>query len=381
MSMCVALLIASEFMPVSLLTPMAAGLNASEGQTGQAISVSGLFAVIASLLMSTVAGRLNRKGVLLAMSACLLVSLVMVATASNFALLMAARALLGVCVGGFWALGTAVIMRLVPADRVSKALAVMFTGQSVAAAFAAPLGSYFGDIIGWRGVFWGLVPLTLVNLLWLSYALPSMPTAQKQSFASLWALMRERWFGRGILAVVLAFASAFSMFTYLRPFLEQHAHTTANQLSILLLVLGCCGFIGTWLGGKLSQTRLIGLLQALPVVMALVTLGLLVKPDMLPLTAMLLAVWGICNTALSIAWMAWLSRHAQHMPEAAGSIMVASIQAAILVGAALGGVLVDHFSVQTSFTTSALLGALAWLAIGFRRAIENPQYATVAITR
>src|SRR3954452_24003748 len=139
LTLCASTLIASEFMPVSLLTPMAAGLHATEGQTGQAISISGLFAVVASLLITTAAGKLNRKWVLVAMTAFMLASLVLVAAAPNFAVLMIGRALLGICIGGFWALATAVIMRLVHESEVPKALALMYGGQAIAAAFAAPI--------------------------------------------------------------------------------------------------------------------------------------------------------------------------------------------------------------------------------------------------
>ncbi len=125
MALCVAMLIASEFMPVSLLTPMAEGLRATEGQTGQAISISGLFAVAASMVITTAAGTLNRKWVLVAMTAFMLLSLVLVAAAPNFAVLMIGRALLGICIGGFWALATAVIMRLVPESDVPRALSLM----------------------------------------------------------------------------------------------------------------------------------------------------------------------------------------------------------------------------------------------------------------
>lgn len=175
MSLCVAMLIASEFMPVSLLTPMAAGLGASEGATGQAISISGLFALAASLLITTAAGQINRKTVLVGLTGLMLASLVMVAMAPNFAVLIAARAILGICIGGFWALATAVMMRLVPSGDVPKALSVMYGGQAIAAAFAAPLGAYLGDIFGWRAVFWGLTPLVAMNLIWHLIALPSLP--------------------------------------------------------------------------------------------------------------------------------------------------------------------------------------------------------------
>src|SRR5438309_1519133 len=102
MTLCVALLIASEFMPVSLLTPLAADLHATEGQAGQAISVSGLFAVVTSLLIANLAGRFNRRAILTLLTVVMLASLVLIATAPNFVVLMAARALLGITVGGFW---------------------------------------------------------------------------------------------------------------------------------------------------------------------------------------------------------------------------------------------------------------------------------------
>ena len=102
-------------MPVSLLTPIAHDLRATEGMAGQAISISGLFAVGMSLLIATIAGRFDRRHVLIALTAIMLMSLVLIAVAPNFLVLMAARALLGLVIGGFWSLATATVMRLVPA--------------------------------------------------------------------------------------------------------------------------------------------------------------------------------------------------------------------------------------------------------------------------
>jgi len=134
MAMCVALLIASEFMPVSLLTPIAADLHASDGMAGQAISVSGLFAVATSLLMPAVAARHDRRHVLIGLTVVMFASLVLIALAPDFPMLMAARALLGVTVGGFWSLATATILRLVPPASVPKALGILYTGNAVATA-------------------------------------------------------------------------------------------------------------------------------------------------------------------------------------------------------------------------------------------------------
>src|SRR5664279_4883396 len=139
MALCVALLIASEFMPVSLLTPIAHDLHATDGMAGQAISISGLFAVVTSLFIATVAGRFDRRWVLMGLTGLMLSSLAVIAMAPNFAILMVARALLGIAIGGFWSLATATAMRLVPEQSVPKALGLVYTGNAVATAFAACL--------------------------------------------------------------------------------------------------------------------------------------------------------------------------------------------------------------------------------------------------
>ncbi|RJS93511.1 MFS transporter [Salinisphaera sp. Q1T1-3] len=373
MTLCVAMLIASEFMPVSLLTPIAHGLDATEGQAGQAISISGFFAVAASLLITTVVGRLNRKWVLVALTGCMLVSLVLIAIAPDFIVLMIARALLGICIGGFWALATAVIMRLAPPDKVSSALATMYTGQAVAAAFAAPIGSYLGGLIGWRGVFWALVPLVAINLVWQLISLPSLPSHSRQTMSALLGVLKRPYFTRGIAAVIFTFAGAFSMFTYLRPFLEHVTDVDVTVLSVLFLVLGCAGFIGTWFGGRLANGHVIRLLQLLPTVMGLVTLALLGFGQSVLVAALLLAVWGAMNTAMSVGWMAWISQNMDDVPESAGSLIVAAIQSAILIGAALGGTLLDHFGITATFVGSAVLSALALLLIGSGQKMLKPE--------
>ena len=370
MSLCVAMLIASEFMPVSLLTPIAEGLGATDGQTGQAISISGLFAVVASLLVSTLAGGLNRKTVLLAMTALMLISLVMIAMAPNFAVLMVARALLGIAIGGFWALSTAIIMRLVPREDVSKALALMFAGQATAAAFAAPIGSYLGEAIGWRGVFWVLAPIVALDLLWQTVALPSLPAQERQSLGSMWRVLRRPYFSRAMAAVLFTFSGAFAMFTYLRPFLESVAGLSVQMLSLMLLVLGCAGFFGTLIGGRLANSRVLLLLRLLPLAMAAATLALLGAGHVLGLLAVLLAIWGAINTALPISWMAWVTQEVGDAPEAAGGLMVAAIQLAILLGATIGGVLLDHSGITATFICSAALLVTACAVVGSGNALR-----------
>lgn len=372
MTLCVSMLIASEFMPVSLLTPIAAGLNATEGQTGQAISVSGLFAIAASMLVTTVAGRLDRKWVLVAMTALMLASLVLVASAPNFAVLILGRALLGVCIGGFWALATAVIMRLVPSADVPRALALMYGGQAIAAAFAAPIGSYLGGLMGWRAVFWALVPIVAVNLAWHLVSLPSLPTRSRQDLRGMFALLARPHFRRGLIAAILSWGSAFTMFTYLRPFLEQVTGVDVAVLSTLLLLLGSAGFVGTWGAGRFVTGSVAPLLRFPALVMGGCTLGLLLLGRSVVATGLFLAIWGAMNTAMSVVWMTWMSRTVDDAPEAAGSLMVAAIQASILLGAVLGGILLDGVSIAATFAGSVALATVAVLLIGDGRSLLKP---------
>ena len=373
MALCVAMLIASEFMPVSLLTPMAEGLGATEGQTGQAISISGLFAVAASLLITTAAGTLNRKWVMVAMTGFMLASLVLVAAAPNFAVLMIGRALLGICIGGFWALATAVIMRLVPPEDVPRALALMYGGQAIAAAFAAPVGSYLGGLFGWREVFWALTPVVAINLVWHVVALPSLPAQRKQDFRAMFDLLKRPYFLRGLIACMLSWGSAFTMFTYLRPFLEQVTRVDVATLSVLLLLLGCAGFVGTWAASRFLKGNVAPFLKLPALVMGGATVGLLVLGFSVAAAGLFMAIWGAMNTMFSVIWMTWMSQNADDAPEAAGSLMVAAIQASILFGAVVGGLLLDSISIEATFIGSVVLAVLALALIGDGRRMLKPE--------
>src|SRR5215207_7572400 len=151
LTLCVSTLIASEFVPVSLLTPLASDLHVTEGPAGQAISVSGVFAVVTSLVIASATRRVDRRSLLLSLTGLMLVSGVIVALAPNFSVLMVGRALLGVVIGGFWSMSTATVMRLVPQRDVPRALALLNGGNALATTIAAPLGSFLGQYIGWRG--------------------------------------------------------------------------------------------------------------------------------------------------------------------------------------------------------------------------------------
>jgi predicted MFS family arabinose efflux permease len=372
MTLCVALLIASEFMPVSLLTPIAHDLGATEGMAGQAISISGLFAVVTSLLIATIASRFDRRHVLVALTACMTASLALIALAPNFAFLMVARALLGITIGGFWSLSSGTLMRLVPANVLPKAIGVLYLGNAVATAVAAPVGSYLGGVIGWRGVFWALVPLTLLSLVWQWISLPAMSPQKPVPIGRVLSLLGRRHVAAGLVAVMLTFGGAFTTFTYLRPFLETYTHASLTQLSLLLLGLGAAGFVGTYGATALVRRHLHAMLGALPLALAVITLAMLAAGHVMWGVAIAMVAWGAVNSAIPVAWFSWLAVDVNDEPEAAGGLMVAGIQIAITLGAGLGGVLLDHFSVAATFLGGVALLVLASIAVGRGRTRAVP---------
>src|SRR5437868_2024512 len=201
MTLCVFALIASEFMPVSLLTPMASDLKVSEGMAGQGIAISGAFAVLMSLSVSSVADGMNRKTLLLSLTGLMCISGAIIALAPNYLTYMVGRALIGVVVGGFWSMSAATAMQLVAADQVPRALAIFNGGNALATVVAAPLGSYLGAIVGWRGAFFCLVPVALIALAWQWVSLPSMkPEPRTASSANVFRLFRDPLVALGMVA-------------------------------------------------------------------------------------------------------------------------------------------------------------------------------------
>lgn len=356
-------LVASEFMPVSLLTPIAADLHISEGQAGQAISVSGAFAVVTSLLISAIAGRIDRKTLLQILTGVTIVSGTLVAIAPNYPLFMVGRALVGIAIGGFWSMSAATAMRLVPSHQVSKALAVVNGGNALATVVAAPLGSFLGSIIGWRGAFFAVVPVAIAVFVWQSISLPSIKSAIDTKSRSILTLIKQPVVAVGMTAVALFFMGQFALFTYLRPFLETATQVDIGTLSLILLIIGVTGFIGTALIGGLIKTSVYPALIAAPVVMAAIALLLVAFGTHVNITTVLLGFWGLCATAAPVAWWTWLAKTLPQDAEAGGGLMVAVVQLAITSGAAIGGMLFDFIGYRATFGASAtILIVAAFLA-------------------
>ena len=356
MALCVFALIASEFMPVSLLTPIAADLQVSEGRVGQGIAVSGVLAVLASLAIPALARRMDRRVLLLWLTGLMGLSGAVIALAADYAVYLAGRALIGVVVGGFWALSAATAMRLVPAQQVPRALAIFNGGNALATVVAAPLGSYLGAVIGWRGAFACLVPVALLAWLWQWAGLPAMrPEPHAAGAGNPLRLLQRPLVARGMLAVGVFFMGQFVLFTYVRPFAETVTLVGPYSLSIILLATGVAGVIGTALVGLLLERRLYPVLIAAPLAMAAVAVALVALGENLAAVAALMAAWGFVATAAPVGWWTWVARTLPQQAEAGGGLMVATVQLAIALGSTVGGLLFDASGYQSTFMVSAAL--------------------------
>ncbi|MCS0709115.1 MFS transporter [Massilia aurea] len=369
MSLAAFALVASEFMPVSLLTPLAADLRITEGQAGQSIAISGAFALLTSLCLTSVVGRLDRKTLLLALTGLMIASGTVAAFAPNYPLFMVGRALIGVAIGGFWSMSAATAMRLVPTADVPRALAILNGGNALATVIAAPAGSYLGGVIGWRGAFFCLVPVATLALAWLWFSLPALRPENRQAPASMFALLKRPAVCLGMAAASLFFMGQFALFTYLRPFLETVTRVDVSTLSLMLLVLGVAGFIGTTLIGSVLKARMYPVLIAIPLIMAAIAAALLVVGQSVAATTVLLAIWGLVATAAPVGWWTWLARTLPRDAEAGGGLMVAVVQLAIMLGATGGGLLFDASGHGATFGFSAaVLVAASLLALLAARA-------------
>lgn len=362
MTLCVFALIASEFMPVSLLTPMATDLHISEGLAGYGIAISGAFAVLTSLTITRLAGSMDRKRLLLLLTALMCASGLVVGLAPNYTVYMIGRALIGVVIGGFWSMSAALAMRLVPSASVPKALAIFNGGNALATVVAAPLGSYLGSVIGWRGAFFCLIPVALIALLWQWISLPALPAAPRKSSAgNVFALFKSRRVAFGMLGAGLFFMGQFVLFTYLRPFLETVTRVDVSVLSMILLVIGVAGFIGTVVIGSVLKKGLYRVVIAIPLLMAMIAVALVGLGSSVVAAFVLLSLWGLIATAAPVGWWSWLARTLPDDAEAGGGLMVAVVQLSIASGSTVGGLLFDGSGYRLTFFASAALLVLAAL--------------------
>ncbi len=241
--------VTTELLPVGLLTSIGSTLHVSDGTAGLAMTLPGLVAAVAAPLLAVVLGTLDRKRVLIALMALLAGANLVSALATSFPVLLAARVLVGLSIGGVWAIAAGLAVRLVSARSVAAATSVIFSGIAVASVLGVPVGTLIGDLATWRAAFRVMSALALAVLVAMTVLLPPLPAARSVRPRELPALLRDPTLRIGLVATALLVTGHFAAYTYVRPVLEEISCVGSVLISTLLLVYGVAGIAGNFLAG------------------------------------------------------------------------------------------------------------------------------------
>lgn len=367
-------LVTAEFLPPSVLTPLASDLGVSLGAAGQAVTATAVVGAVAALVVPIVTSRWDRRLVMLGLLMLLCISNLMTAAAVNLPMLLAARVVLGISLGGFWSMAAATAMRLTPLPLLPRAMSIVFTGVTVATVSAAPVGAYVGDLWGWRAAFLiaGVVGVLALAALWLT-----LPKLKPTSGANLKDMLEVAARPRAMVvlfSVLVVISGHFAGFTYIRPVLEQVARLDVAAISLVLLAFGCAGFLGNFVGAFLAERdpklAIIGGAGLMAASMA----GLLAFGTSPVLAGAALTTWGMAFAALPVGFQAWMVADVPDRPELGGGLLTAAFQVAIATGAVAGGLLVDRFGVLSASAycgATAAIGVALVLTLRRRRAAQD----------
>ncbi|MEH9119437.1 purine ribonucleoside efflux pump NepI [Klebsiella pneumoniae] len=369
---CVACLITVEFLPVSLLTPMALDLGISEGMAGQSVTTTAFVAMFSSLFITTVIGKTDRRYVVILFSLLLTFSCLLVSFADSFTLLLLGRACLGLALGGFWAMSASLTMRLVPMRVVPKALSIIFGAVSIALVIAAPLGSFLGGLIGWRNVFNGAAVMGVLCTLWVLKALPSLHGESASQQQNMFGLLKRPGVMAGMCAIFMAFAGQFAFFTYIRPVYMTLAGFDVDGLTLVLLSFGIASFIGTSLSSVLLKRSVKAALAIAPLVLTACAVALVLWGESKIIASTVAIIWGFAFALIPVGWSTWITRSLSDQAEKAGSIQVAVIQLANTCGAAVGGIALDHLGLLSPLVLSGILMLFTGLLVAAKVKVNSP---------
>jgi predicted MFS family arabinose efflux permease len=341
-------LVTAEFLPASLLSRIAGDLGVTEGVAGQSVSVTAIIAAIAGLIIPVVLSRVDRRHLMIALSVVAVLSNVLVALAPNYPILLLARVLLGITIGGFWSLAISMTARLVPPSKLGLGLTIVNVGVSLATVAAVPLGTLLGELWGWRAVFLLAGAVGVVAIVIQFVALPSVRSARSDGFRPLFQTLRSRLILLCLAAMALMGAGHFAGFTYIRPAATDIGGLRPEQLALLLLAYGVGIVAGNLAAGPLADTALRVAVFVFPVVLGAAMIWFAVLEGNTVLLFAAATLWGAGFGALPTVIGTWLARAEPDKLESVGGLQTAVFQVAIALGAFIGGILVDGAGVQTA---------------------------------
>jgi DHA1 family purine ribonucleoside efflux pump-like MFS transporter len=351
-------LVSAEFLPAGLLTPMAADLGISEGTAGQVVTATASVGAVAALFANVAIGKLNRKTVLVGLSALAIISNIVAATATDFWVLLLGRAGLGVALAAFWSLSAAVVARLVGVNSLGRGMSIIFVGVSLATIAAPSAGAVVSDWFGWRTAMAATAGAALIAMMLQLVSLPTLPAGEGTSLGAIFRLLSRRGVQLGMVAVLLLVTGHFAGFVYVRAFLEQVTQLPSTSVAWALAGYGVASVIGNIAGGRMADANVRAALATTGTTLAIAALALVLWGMHTGTAFGFVALWGFAFGTAPIVLQTNLSRAALDALEASGSLMVVCFQVAIAVGAVIGGYIVDGYAVLGTLVFAAIMAAL-----------------------
>ncbi|WP_313886137.1 MFS transporter [Amycolatopsis viridis] len=364
------LLVTAEQLPVGLLTRVGTDLSVSAGTAGLMVTVTSIVAGLAAPVVPVLVGRLDRRWLLTGLMGLMTLANVASGLAPGFAVLMVSRALVGVAIGGFWAVAGGLAVRLVPAERVPRATAVIFGGVGAANVFGVPIGTVLGDFAGWRVAFATLSGLALVVLIALLVMLPPLAATEPVRPRLLAGQFRNRGVRLGILATFLIVTGHFAAYTFISPVLQDLSGVRADLVGPLLFGFGVAGVAGNFVAGAAVARRLRTTVLVITAALAVAVLIFPVLGETPAGGVTLLIVWGLTYGGVSVSLQTWMIKAAPRAVEAASALWVSVFNLAIGLGALTGGAIVDALSLTGVLWLAGALFVLAGATVWAVRAAD-----------
>ena len=361
-------LVNTEFLPIGILSPIARSLGVTEGHAGLAVMLPGLVAAISAPLIMIFAKRIDRRHLLLLLSATVIVANGIAVIAESFNVLLIGRIILGVGVGGFWSFAIPSGRRLVPEEQGARAISLITAGVAVGTVAGVPAGAFIGDLFGWRMAFTlnSVLALAFFVLQW--FALPSLPPQQSIGLRAMLGVTKVSGIRYALIIGVFMAGGHFAAYTYLEPWLRFNLHLSASNISLLLMGYGVAGLIGT-LTTEFT-VREFGVKRAFMLNMLLLSISVLVLSLFhvpLPLASALVILWGLAFGALPVCLNIWTYQASPALFETGSALLVCVFQTSLALGALFGGVLADNAGVSSAFLLGGLMTLLAALTIFLSR--------------
>lgn len=355
----------AEIISGSMLPLMATGLNTTKGLVGQAVTASAIVAIITSLSIGKIAGNHDRRKLMIVLTFFLVASNLGVALSPNVWSMLASRLLLGAAIGIIWGLIPAVVLRLAPPGQFARSFATVMIGVSIASVIGAPAAAFIGNAVSWRVVYFGATALAVLALILLVIAFPDLPARPGALDRDLKGTLQLPGLIGGMLGIMLIFGGAQAFFGYLVPFLESVTGLGAAKVSVTLLLFGLSGLTGTIAAPRTLNKSIYAVMVTAPAALAILLAVLLSVAHLVVPAVAILMVWSFARAHMGVGANAWIAQEFADNVEGAGGILVAVIQGSMMLGAILGGVLIDTRGAASPPVAGAIILAIGAVYVFF----------------